>query len=119
VSAVAMRESGNVLDALASRARASSNRSLIALTLGGIGASAAVILFIVDRWLLVFPGFAVAAYGMWGLIDAFITTHVLCFSNAQRAMLRRLQKTVAAMGVIAAFGALFVFFGKVLGAFIS
>ena len=116
---VAMSETGNVLEALALRARATSTHSLIAITIGGSATSVAILFFVAERWLLILPGFAVAAYGIWGLIDAFITTHVLRFSNLQRAVLRRFQKAVAAMGVVAGFGALFVFFGKVLGAFIS
>lgn len=119
MSAVAIDESGNVLHALASRARATRIPWLVALTLFGAAGSVAVLVFIPVRWLFSFPGAAVSAFGLWGLIEAFITAHVLRFSNLARGFLRRLQKAVAAIGVIAAFGTLFALFGKVLGAFIS
>jgi hypothetical protein len=113
------RSTGNVLEAIASKGRSMSSRSLLLFCAAGIILFAGVVAFLRTRWLLSLPGIALSGFGVWGLLDAHITRSVLKYSRGERRVLRGVQKTVAATGVFAAFCFIYAFFGRLLGAFIS
>jgi len=115
-----MDASGNesALELLAYRARAASVRALGAIVILGILSSSAALLGTKLRW-LVLPGIAIIMFGLWGLLDLLIVRKILFFSRTNRLALRALQKTMAAIGVIAALGTFYFFFGNVLGVIMS
>jgi hypothetical protein len=108
----------SALELLADRARAASVRALGAIVALGILSSSAALLGTTLRW-LVLPGIAITMLGLWGLLDLFIVRKILFFSRSNRLLLRGLQKTMAAIGVIAAMATFYFFFGSVLGVIVS
>jgi hypothetical protein len=113
-----MESSENILSALAVRARGSTDRALVAECLG---ASIGVLIVVVahQHWLLALPFVVLATFACWGMVDHFTRRNILRLSRDSRLILRGVQKSIAAIGVIAAMAVVFVFFGEVLGVFVS
>ena len=72
-----------------------------------------------NKWLLILAGIAMTAFAASRLLDMYLRRNILKHSQHSRMLLRRVQKTTAAAGKLAAVAMFYVLIGRVLGPFIS
>lgn len=112
------QQSGNILVAIAQRARATPGATLVVMEAIGLAGGLALSAWHSPGPQLSLPFFAAGAFGMWGIID-----HVLesppRIKSWRRSGLRGFQAVVAAAGIGCAIGTAFIVAGWLIGTFIS
>ena len=110
---------GNALNALKAQARRWRGERLAGIEATGLAVALAVWIWIPARWPLALPFLAMSAFGLWGITDLTLIAGRGRIPRPLRYVLRGIRWLVAAVGVIAAAAALYLFFGALLGTVVS
>jgi hypothetical protein len=109
---------GNILYALAKRARKTSGGALVALESAGLASALAIWIWAPAHWQLALPGLALAAFGLWGIIDKTVAARGRRPDPLVLVILQALRFVVAACGVAAAVSAGYLIVGYLMGIFV-
>ena len=120
MSAALLRtDDGNAFSALASLARRASNGALVTFETAGLALALGIYAWAPARWPLILPCIAVTAYGLWGLCDHFVQSKSGRRFMTHRRLARSLARFTAAIGIVAALSAVYLFMGWLMGVYIS
>lgn len=110
---------GDLLHALASRARATSDGRLVVAVVAGLAAALAIAVWRPPAWLvLASGGMCVAAFGAWGIADRELAERPRT-SGMPAAALRTVRLLSLVLGATAAIVTVLNVLGMVLGTWIS
>ena len=104
----------SAVDALAHRARRTSDWILLLLEITGLLGALAILLWIPSRMGLSLPFIALGMFGLWG-----ITEHAKSGTHSLRAALSVFQLVLAAVGLVAIVALMFRLGGLAIGTVIS
>ena len=114
------RDPGNILVAIADLAKATPNPWLVGVEAAGLAVAMGIWIWFQDAWRLSLPFLSLSAYGIWGVIEHFISPHRRRQPVPIRViLLRPLQFLVAAAGILAVTAGLFMLIGALIGSVVS
>jgi hypothetical protein len=112
-------DEGNAFNALAGATRRSSVPVLIALETVGLAMALAIYAWAPRLWPLMLSCIAITSCGLWGLCDHMVESLTGRKYRRHRQVLRWSRRTIAAVGVAAAIGSVYLMIGWIMGVFIS
>jgi hypothetical protein len=116
----ALRPDPSLPEVLAARARATPDGRLVADVVAGLLAGLGVAVWRPVAWVsLLCVCVALAAFGLWGILDRELRERHASPRHALARGLRAARALVTAVGVVSAAGALFAALGVLLGTWIS
>jgi hypothetical protein len=120
VSAALLRnDQGNAFNALANLARRASSGALVSLETTGLVLALGIYAWTPRRWPFILPCVALTAYGLWGMCDRFIESRSGRRYITHRRIFRTLARIIAALGIAAALGGVYLLMGWAMGVYIS
>jgi hypothetical protein len=115
-----VRPDASLPEVLAARARATPDGRLVADVVAGLSAGLGVAVWQPVAWLsLLGVCVALAAFGLWGILDRELRERDASHGRAFARGLHAARAIVTAVGVVSATGALFAALGVLLGTWIS
>jgi hypothetical protein len=118
-SALLRDDDGNAFNALAGAARRASVPVLILLETVGLVSALGIYAWAPRLWPLMLPCIAITSCGLWGLCDHMVESLSGRKYRRHRQALRWSRRTIAAVGITAAIGGLYLMIGWIMGVFIS
>lgn len=106
---------GNILNALAARARRARSSALAASESVGLAVALAVYVWLPGHWPVALPFLALSAFGLWGLADHVLGAGRRSLSPLMRVAVRSFRWIVGLAGVVTAASVIYILAGILIG----
>ena len=106
---------GNIVNALAARARRTRSSELVASEAAGLAVALGVYVWIPDHWPVALPFLALSAFGLWGVTDHVLVAGRRSLSPELKFALKVFRWIVGVAGVVAAGSVIYIVGGILIG----